>query len=248
MTDPLQLEKSFAPFAEDSKLKLLKSIFKTRKSLSVFSGVISNGVKEKLNIRGAVVGQKAPDVELVSLPDFNKKLQHPASNFNELLLNNEKIKLSQLFEATTNPILLNFGSYSWNCFREKVLALNAIQEEFKDQIEIITIYIQEMHAIDGWKFYANDDEGICFKQPTNTDERINIAKEFVNNFEYKIPLLVDPIENLCDQAYNASPDRLFIVINGILAFKSGMGPFGYLPNEVRNWFRDFFLKEKEKNN
>jgi len=127
------------------------------------------------------------------------------------------------------------------------LALNAIQIEFKDQIEVITTYIQEMHSIDGWKFYVNDNEGICFKQPTTIDERINIAKEFFNDFEYKIPLLVDPMENLCNQAYNASPDRLFIVINGILAYKSGNGPFGYLPNEVRNWFRDLFLKEKEKN-
>jgi len=112
MADPLQLEKAFAPFVDESKLELLKSIFRTRKSLSVFSSVISNVVKEKLKIRGAVVGQKAPDGELISLQDINKKLQHPASNFNELLLSNEKIKLSQLFEATTKPILLNFGSYT----------------------------------------------------------------------------------------------------------------------------------------
>jgi len=244
MTDPL--EKSFAPFVENSKLKLLNCIFKTRKSIAVFSGFVSNVVKEKLSIRGAVVGQIAPDAEVVTLSDFNQKLQLPASSFNDLLLNNEKIKLSQLFEATTKPILLNFGSYSWNCFREKILALHAIQEEFKDKIEVITIYIQEIHAIDGWKLYSNDAEGICFKQPTTIDERITIAKEFVNNCDYKIPLLVDPIENLCDQAYNASPDRFFIVINGILAYKSGMGPFGFLPNEVRNWFRDLFSKEKEK--
>ena len=42
------------------------------------------------------------------------------------------------------------------------------------------------------------------------------------------------------QRYGAWPERLYIVIDGVVVYKGGMGPFDYRLYEVRQWLEDRF--------
>lgn len=45
-------------------------------------------------------------------------------------------------------------------------------------------------------------------------------------------MLVDSMSNCGDELYEANPERLFIIENGIVAYQGGMGPFLYSITEV----------------
>ncbi len=48
-----------------------------------------------------------------------------------------------------------------------------------------------------------------------------------------IPMIVDGIDNRVGEAYSGFPDRLYVIDgDGKVAFKSGRGPFGFIPAEM----------------
>lgn len=50
-----------------------------------------------------------------------------------------------------------------------------------------------------------------------------------------IPVLVDDMEGTADRAYEAWPDRLFLLDReGRVAYRSGPGPFGFLPDDLED--------------
>jgi len=87
---------------------------------------------------------------------------------------------------------------------------------------------------------SNEKEGVCYTQPRSTEQRVAIASDFVKRFNYDIPLLVDPIENQANQLFAGWPERLYIVENGVIRYKGGMGPFDYHPEEVESWLAKRF--------
>ena len=74
--------------------------------------------------------------------------------------------------------------------------------------------------------------------------RVAIANDFVQRFDYQMPLVVDPIDNPAELAYAAWPERLYIVDEfGSVAYKGGVGPFGYDPDELEAWLDERFGTE-----
>jgi hypothetical protein len=107
---------------------------------------------------------------------------------------------------------------------------------YKDRARFLTIYIKEAHPTDEWRMDQNDDADVCYLQPRTTEDRVAIANDFARRFKYELPLLVDSIENRANEAYAAWPERLYIVDEaGRLAYKGGMGPFDFHPEEVDAW-------------
>ena len=41
------------------------------------------------------------------------------------------------------------------------------------------------------------------------------------------PLLVDFMEDKANKAYGALPERIYVLMNGKIAYMGGQGPFGY---------------------
>ncbi len=98
------------------------------------------------------------------------------------------------------------------------------------------MYVKEAHPEDEWQMDSNEEQGICYAQPTTLAERVKIANDFVEHSKYEIPLFVDNIENRADELYAAWPERLYVIDeSGRIAYKGGMGPFGYEPDEVEAW-------------
>lgn len=83
---------------------------------------------------------------------------------------------------------------------------------------------------------SNEDEGVCYPQPVTLDDRVRIARDFVESCAYEIPIAIDPPENPANEAYAGWPERFYIVDeNGTIAYKGKTGPFGYHPEEVAAW-------------
>jgi hypothetical protein len=107
----------------------------------------------------------------------------------------------------------------------------------------VTIYIKEAHPTDEWQMSSNEKEGVCYPQPKTFEDRVAIAKDFVQQNKYTLPFLVDPIDNQADELYAGWPERLYVVDeHGVIAYKGATGPFGYHPDEVEAWLAKRFAK------
>ncbi len=54
-----------------------------------------------------------------------------------------------------------------------------------------------------------------------------------------MPVLVDNMDDLVSEAYDAWPDRLYLVgKDGRIAYHGGRGPFGFDPDELEEAIRD----------
>lgn len=122
-----------------------------------------------------------------------------------------------------------------------------MQEKFEEHAEFLTIYIREAHPEDEWQMTSNEEEDVCYAQPKTIGQRVGIANDFIERFDFQIDLLVDPIENPADDIYAGWPERLYVIdVDGTIAYKGATGPFGFEPDEVEAWLADRFQGELEK--
>ena len=72
------------------------------------------------------------------------------------------------------------------------------------------------------------------EDPLTLDERKDVAEVCMTKLALEpIPALVDDMQDTANTAYEAWPDRLFLVgRDGRIAYKGGPGPWGFLPDEL----------------
>jgi len=109
---------------------------------------------------------------------------------------------------------------------------------FQHQANFLTVYIKEAHASDEWPMGGQ----VCYKQPKTLEQRIKIARDFIQRFDYKWPMLIDSIDNKFEQAYFAWPERFYILLNGKFVYYGEMGPYGYKPDEIKAWLTEYCSK------
>jgi type I thyroxine 5'-deiodinase len=108
--------------------------------------------------------------------------------------------------------------------------------KYGEQARFVTVYIKEAHPLDEWQMTSNEKEDVCYTQPRSLAERVAIANDFVKRFSYRIPLLVDGMDNTANALYAAWPERFYIIgTDGRIKYKGKTGPFGYHPEEVEAW-------------
>ena len=96
------------------------------------------------------------------------------------------------------------------------------------------VYIQEAHASDGWQMDSNVKDKVVYAYPTSYDERGELAGTCVVRLGIEIPALVDNFDNSTERAYTAWPDRIYVIDrDGRVRYKTGPGPFGFNPRQVR---------------
>jgi hypothetical protein len=110
-----------------------------------------------------------------------------------------------------------------------------IYNDYKDHADFLTVYVREAHPTDEWQMKSNVKEDVCYAQPKTLAQRVAIANDFIKRFNYPIEFGIDDINDAADGAYSAWPERLYIIENGHIAYRGGMGPFKYDPKEVRAW-------------
>lgn len=109
----------------------------------------------------------------------------------------------------------------------------------RDLADMWTIYIEEAHARDEW-YLPDASAGKAANQPTTTAERIRAAAAFASDFRFPIPVYVDTISDHAGIRYDAWPERLYVVVDGVVVYKGGPGPFQYRLGEVKAWLEGRF--------
>jgi hypothetical protein len=114
-------------------------------------------------------------------------------------------------------------------------------EHYRDRANFLTVYIKEAHPQDEWQMDANEKENVCYPQPKTLADRVAIANDFARRFHYRVPLVVDGMDNRANALYAGWPERFYIVDEkGVIVFKGKPGPFGYHPEEVEDWLAKRF--------
>jgi len=111
----------------------------------------------------------------------------------------------------------------------------------KKVAEFLTVYIEEAHAKDDWKVPVGANPGgedILMHKVIQ--DRLNAGKKFVEGVKYPIELVCDTMKSQAMIRYEALPERLYIVEQGVVVYKGGGGPFLYKPEEVLHFLQNRF--------
>ena len=100
------------------------------------------------------------------------------------------------------------------------------------------VYIKEAHPEDEWQMKVNEKEGVVFSQPKTYEERKHLAGLMIQQFDLRIPTLIDKMDNNVEVCYAAWPERYYLIDKaGVVAYKGKPGPGGFRPQEFRQYLR-----------
>jgi hypothetical protein len=102
--------------------------------------------------------------------------------------------------------------------------LAEVYSKYQGVADFWWVYVKEAHPV-GSRRPAKHVE---IEQSKTFQERLDVATKCSGEIKLSIPQLVDDIENSCATAYNALPDRLFVLsAEGRIAYRGGRGPRGF---------------------
>ena len=125
--------------------------------------------------------------------------------------------------------------------------MEQIYNEYKDVADFRMIYIREAHAADGPR-PMGVGKTLGIKEHTNYSERCQTAEMLINDRSLTMPMLIDDMKNTANLAYQAHPDRVFLVrTDGRLAVAAERGPWGFSPGlkATEQWLTEFKKTGKE---
>ena len=105
---------------------------------------------------------------------------------------------------------------------------------FADTADFVIVYIEEMHTTDGWTFDSNPYR---WDQPKTLEERLEAAKLLLD-MKPTCPILVDYMTDEANLIYEALPDRLYILHNGLVKYKGLQGPYGYNLGDIEKYLQE----------
>jgi hypothetical protein len=162
---------------------------------------------------GPAVGEKAPDFTLPS--------QDGAETYT----------LSKLLGK--KPVVLVTGNFTCGPFRALYPDVEAVYRRHKDKANFLLVYVREAHPSDGWGMESNTKAGVSLRQPLTFGERVKACDQFCRKLQPAMPVAVDDITDPVGTAYSGMPARLYVIDpTGVVAYKSGRGPFGFKPGEL----------------
>ncbi len=114
-------------------------------------------------------------------------------------------------------------------------------EQFKDRANFLTIYIREAHPQNEWQMKENLKDDVCYMQPHSLEGRGVIGNDFVRRFHYPVPFGIDGMDDTAMKQYAAWPERVYIIgEDGKIAYKGGIGPGDYHPEQAEAWLKRRF--------
>jgi Iodothyronine deiodinase len=162
---------------------------------------------------GPALGEKAPDFKLKT---HNGK---------------GELSLSKLVGA--KPVVLVFGNITCGPFRSQSGNVEKLYRLYKDRATFVMVYVREAHPADGWSSETNFRLGITLAQPRTYEDRVAAAQSCDARISLGFPMLVDTMDDAVGGHYSGMPSRLYLIDrDGVIAYKSGRGPFGFKPAEL----------------
>ena len=114
---------------------------------------------------------------------------------------------------------------------DKLAEFNEIVRDFKDVADFVMVYISEAHPLDGW---AVNHETYKRYQHTSLEERFEAAK-VLKDEGIDCEVVVESMTDESIEMYASLPERLYIIQDGVIRLRGGLGPFNYEPKVVRKW-------------
>ena len=85
----------------------------------------------------------------------------------------------------------------------------------------------------------NIAEGVEFAHTRTEEERNQVATACAVTLNLNIPILIDSMDDAAERAYNAWPERLYVLSKeGAVNYKGGKGPYGFNPEELERFLAD----------
>jgi hypothetical protein len=79
---------------------------------------------------------------------------------------------------------------------------------------------------------------VDIRQPQSFGEREKVAAQCAAALSLSIPRYLDDMKNATATAFNAMPDRLFVVgIDGKIAYRGARGPRGFKPDKLEAYLK-----------
>ncbi len=85
----------------------------------------------------------------------------------------------------------------------------------------------------------NEQDAVLFRQHRSMEERALVGEACMIKLALEPPALVDEMDDAVATAYAAMPERLYLIgEDGRVAYKGGMGPMFFRPDEWAQAIRD----------
>jgi type I thyroxine 5'-deiodinase len=99
-----------------------------------------------------------------------------------------------------------------------------IANEFEEKADFLVVYIEEAHAAGEFDFSENFYQ--IGKHGSLSSDRMAAAEQMIADLDGKIkcPVLVDAMNNEAMNAYGARPERMYIILDGKIAYQGARGP------------------------
>lgn len=98
-----------------------------------------------------------------------------------------------------------------------------------EKAAFLFVYIREAHPADS--NWADAKLGVA--DPTTLRERGKVASKCVASLALTLPMVVDDMQDTANQLYCGWPERIYVIERGgKIAYKGGLGPFGFDPAEA----------------
>ena len=116
------------------------------------------------------------------------------------------------------------------------MRINEIYNAYKRDVDFYCVYVKEAHPEDnvgGYQTKSNIDDNVIVSQPTNIEERAEVAQVCMLRMNLEMPMLLDDMDDTAEKAYVAYPDRLYLIgTDGRVVYRSERGPVGF---KVDDW-------------
>ena len=107
--------------------------------------------------------------------------------------------------------------------------MEQMYQDYRDIAEFYIVYISEAHAEDD-KYPVGYARELGIKEHKTFGQRCKVADKLVLDKKLTIPCLIDGMDNAVADAYQAWPDRIYLVRkDGRLGVAAGRGPWGFKP-------------------
>ena len=115
----------------------------------------------------------------------------------------------------------------------KLAQFNKLVADFSQDVESLTVYVQEAHAADKWAMANTLDDEI--NDHKNIDDRLAAAK-LLQEISLSGSLVMDVKSNNAAVHYGSLPESLFVIEDGTITLKA-LGPFAYDPLLLRKFLQ-----------
>jgi hypothetical protein len=141
-----------------------------------------------------------------------------AADFKLYSLTGDSIVLSEVLNSG-KPVLMIAGSYTCPVFRNKLININNVVNNFGGLVEVFIVYTIEAHPIVDTSVYfgyvnpgaQNINEGILYRQPTTYGERKAIVQEMLSALTVPVNVYLDGPCNQWWNYYGPAPNNAYLI-------------------------------------